>query len=195
MNLNKTERNIIIDIDNYKNKYLNDPIFTKYVIEFSEKGGATAFLTNNFTNFKILKESTSLPVFFEVDRQFNGIINIDPEFLIIDIVNFDGIYEQLNEFLNGIRDKFKGKIIGRIFNKKQAILACKLYLDGILIDVSENNFDKDFIAENYFDINISVILRIKSLDINRCKDLVKIGINYFILGEDITNPNKILSKI
>ena len=96
MNLNKTERNIIIDIDNYKNKYLNDPIFTKYVIEFSEKGGATAFLTNNFTNFKILKESTSLPVFFEVDRQFNGIINIDPEFLIIDIVNFDGIYEQLN---------------------------------------------------------------------------------------------------
>ncbi len=38
MDLNKTDRNIIIDIDNYKNKYLNDPIFTKYVIEFSEKG-------------------------------------------------------------------------------------------------------------------------------------------------------------
>ncbi|BAK80986.1 hypothetical protein [Candidatus Arthromitus sp. SFB-rat-Yit] len=195
MILNKTNRNVIIDIDNYQNKYLDDMIFTKYVIEFSEKGGATAFLTNNFTNFKILKEITKLPIFFEVDRKFNGIINIDPEFLIIDIVNFNGVYEQLNIFLNDIREKFKGKIIGKIFNKKQAILACKLNLDGIAIDVFKENFDNEFISELCLDINIPVILRIKTLDINICKDLVKIGVSNFILGEDITNPNKILSKI
>lgn len=195
MILNKTNRNIIIDIDNYQNKYLDDMIFTKYVIEFSEKGGATAFLTNNFTNFKILKETTKLPIFFEVDRKFNGIINIDPEFLIIDIVNFNGVYEQLNTFLNDIREKFKGKIIGKIFNKKQAILACKLNLDGIAIDVFKENFDNEFILELCLDINIPIILRIETLDINTCKDLVKIGVSNFILGEDITNPNKILSKI
>lgn len=195
MTLKNFERNIIVNIDNYKNEHLNDPIFIKYVIEFSEKGGATSFLTSSYDNLKLLKEHSKLPIFFQIDTKTDQLPDVDVDFIIIDMGDYEEVDDALQSFVKEVKDKFDCDIIGRIANKKQAILACKLGFRGIIAEISGESLDKDFVYELNFDINIPTILSLNAVNLNDCKEFTTIGIKSFIIGEDVINPSKILSRV
>lgn len=205
--LDKLKNSVIINIDNYKNEHLNDPIFVKYVIEYSEKGGASAFLSSNEENLKILNENTDLPIFAELEQDFNNILKpikcnefdtliaLKPSFIIVDIAHFEDNYDKLSVVVSYIRNNFDGEIIGKVINKSQAINSYKIGLNGIIMEIFGECVDFELIEEMCSDINIPVIASLNSVSNGLCRRILGIGIHAFILGEDITNPNRVLSKL
>ena len=200
------KNSVIIDIDNYTNEHLNDPIFIKYLISFSEKGGASGFLSKDLDNLKILKESTCLPIFAEIQENFDyillpktynnfkNIVESNRDFIIIEICDFDG-NRNLEKLINEIRNNFKGQLIGKVSNKSQAIQGYRLGMDALLIEVFGDNIEEEIISNICFDINIPTIANLNSVNMEQSKKLTELGIHTFILGEDITNPNKIIKKL
>lgn len=205
--LDKLKNSVIISVDNYRNEHLNDPIFVKYVIEYSEKGGASAFLSSNEENLRILSESTDLPIFAELEQDFNNIlkpinydefdslIDLKPTFIIVDIAHFEDNYEKLNIVIEYIRNNFEGEIIGKVINKNQAITSYKIGLNGIIMEVFGECVDFDLLKEMCSDINIPVIASLNSVSNEDCRKILGLGVHAFILGEDITNPSKVLSRL
>lgn len=206
-NLTKIKSGVIVDVDNYTNVHLSDPIFIEYLIKFSEKGGASAFLSKNINNLNILKKNTSLPVFAEAEENFNDIfirktyedfepiIKLRPSFIVIEVGNFEENYEDLKNLLHKIKFGFSGQIVGKILTKSQAIQAYKLGFDALIIEVFGECVDVEFVSEICSDINIPTIASLNSVSFEDGKKLIELGIYSFILGEDVTNPSKIIKQL
>ncbi len=205
--LDNLKNSVIINIDNYKNDHLNDKIFVKYVIKYSEKGGARGFLSRNLHNLSILKESTSHLIFAEPEEDFNNIlrpisyekfdelIKVNPDFLVIDVGNFEGREETLHNLLKHIKENFKGKIFGKIMNSDHFVTSCKIGVDGIIMEVFGDCIDKDLIKEMCSHETLPIIVSLNGVSIEESKNLLNLGVHAFILGEDITNPNKVLNRL
>lgn len=206
-NLMKIKSGVIVDIDNYTNEHLSDPIFIEYLIKFSEKGGAKAFLSKNIKNLNILKKNTSLPIFAEVEENFNdifirktyedfkSIIDLAPSFIVIEIGNFERDYDELKSLLHKIKFSFSGQIIGKVLTKSHAIQAYKLGFDALIIEVFGECVDMEFVEEICSDINIPTIASLNSVSFEDGKKLTELGVHSFILGEDVTNPSKIIKQL
>lgn len=205
-NLPKMKHGVIVDIDNYTNEHLSDPIFLKYLIKFSEQGGASAFLSKNIENLKILKQNTDLPILAEVEEDFNdilipktyesfkSIIDLDPDFIVIEFLNFGTDFRELEFLIKNIRNNFSGELVGKILNKSHAVEAYRLGLDAILIEVFGDNTENKLISEIYNYINMPIIVSLNSVDFDQSRRLIELGVHSFILGEDVTNPNKIIKQ-
>ncbi len=206
-NLYKIKSGVIVDVDNYTNEHLSDPIFVEYLIKFSEKGGASAFLSKNFQNLNILKKCTSLPIFAEVEENFNdifirktyddfkSIIELKPNFIVVELSNFEEDYDELRSLLYKIKFSFSGQIVGKILNKSHAIQAYKLGFDALIIEIFGECIDDEFIHEICSDVNIPTIASLNSVSPDKGKKLMELGIHSFILGEDVTNPSKIIKQL
>lgn len=200
--LEKLKNCVIIDIDNFKNEHLNDPVFIKYVIDFSEKGGASGFLSKSITNLNILKKQTSLPIFAQIEENFNdilitktyedikNIVELKPNFIVLDMSVFEDDYEVLESLIKELRINFDGELISRVSTKEQALEAYKFEIDAIIVDVFGECFNESIVFEISSDINIPIIVSLNSVDFQQARELVNKGMNTFILGEDVTNPNK-----
>ena len=206
-NFMKIKSGIIVDVDNYTNVHLSDPIFIEYLVRFSEKGGASAFLSKNINNLNILKKNTSLPIFAEVEENFNDIfirktyddfkpiIELGPNFIVIEVGNFEKHYDELKSLLHKIKFNFSGQVVGKVLTKSQAIQAYKLGFDALVIEIFGECVDKEFVSEICSDINIPTIASLNSVSFEDSKDLIELGIHSFILGEDVTNPSKIIKQL
>lgn len=205
--ISNLKKSVIIDIDNYTNSHLSDSIFVEYIIKFSEKGGASAFLSKNLDNLRILKKSTDLMIFAEIEEDFNSVlipttydrfknvIEIDPDFLVIELSNFEKNFMDLEELVYKIRSNYKGEIVGKVSTKAQAIEAYRLGINAIIVEVfgdeSEERVIEDITSYN----NVFIIAHLNSIDFEQTKKLVEAGVHSFILGEDVTNPNKIIKQL
>lgn len=206
-NLPKIKHSVIVDIDNYTNEHLSDPIFIQYLIKFSEQGGASAFLSKNIENLKILKQNTNLPIFAEVEQNFNDIlipktydsfktiIDLDPDFIVMEFLNFGTNFRDLEFLIKNIRNNFNGELVGKILNKSHAVEAYRLGLDAIIIEVFGDNTENKLISEIYTYVNMPIIVSLNSVNFEQGKRLIELGVHSFILGEDVTNPNKIIKQL
>lgn len=206
-NLPKIKHGVIVDVDNYTNEHLSDPIFIQYLIKFSEKGGASAFLSKNIRNLKILKETTDLPIFAEIEENFNNIlipktydnfkniVELKPNFIVIEICNFEEDYKKLETLIKEIRINFDGELVGKISTKAQAVQAYRLGMNALIIEVFGECIENDLVSEICSDINIPTIASLNSVSFEEGKKLIELGIHSFILGEDVTNPNKIIKQL
>lgn len=204
--LPKVKRGVIVDIDNYTNEHLSDPIFVKYIINFSEKGGACGFFSKNLRNLKILKESTSLPILAGLEENFNKIfipknyenfielVDLKPNFIVIEFGDSEDDYDDLENIIKKLRENFSGQLIGKVFTKLQALDAYKFGMDALIIDIYGEYFEEEFVNEICNDVNIPTIGNLNSVSFEQGKKLVEDGIYSFILGEDVTNPNKIIRE-
>ncbi len=204
--LEKLKNCVIIDIDNFKSEHLNDPVFIKYVIDFSEKGGASGFLSKSIANLNILKKQTSLPIFAQIEENFNDIlipktyddikkiVELKPNFIVLDMSIFEDDYNVLQSLIKKLRLNFDGELISRVSTKEQALDAYKLGVDAIIVDLFGECFSESIVFEVYLDINIPVIVNLNSVDFEQARELVSKGMNTFILGEDVTNPNKMVKQ-
>lgn len=203
----KVKRGVIIDIDNYTNEHLSDPIFVKYVINFSEKGGACGFLSKSISNIKILKDSTSLPIFAGLEDNFDKIfipknfenfkelVDLKPNFIVMDFTDLKNDYDDLENIIKQLREIFSGQLIARVSTKLQALKAYKFGMDALIIDVFGDYIEEELINEICTDINIPTIASLNSVSFQQGKKLIEYGIYSFILGEDVTNPNKIIKDL
>lgn len=201
------KNSVIVDIDNYTNEQLNDPIFIKYLINFSEKGGASGFLSKDINNLKLLKEYTTLPIFAEIQENFDyilfpktyenfkNIVEVNPDFIIVEICDFEGNCTNLEKLIKEIKNNFKGEIVGKVSNKYQAIQGYRLGVDALLLDVFGDSVCEEMISSICSDINLPTIANLNAVDIEQSKKMLEMGIHAFVLGEDITNPNKIIKKL
>lgn len=206
-NLTKIRHGVIVDIDNYTNEHLRDPIFIEYLIKFSEQGGAKAFLSKNIENLKILKQNTNLPIFAEVEEDFNDIlipktydsfkdiIELDPDFIIIEFLNFGTNFRELEFLIKNIRNNFNGELVGKVLTKSHAVEAYRLGLDAIIIEVFGENTENKLISEIYSYINMPIIISLNSVSFDNGKKLLELGVHSFVLGEEVTNPNKIIKQL
>ena len=205
-NIRKVENGVIVDVDNYTSEHLNDPMFVEHIINFSERGGASAFLSKSIKNLNILKNKTSLPIFADTEENFNNIlipktyenfvniIKLRPEFIIIDISSFENNYESLSMLIKKIRFSFDGGLVGRISNKGQALEAYRLGIELFIIEVFGEYIDHRLIQDICCDINIPTIVSLNSVSFEQSKELFGYGVHSFILGEDVTNPNRIIKQ-
>lgn len=205
--LSKLKNSVIIDIDNYTNEHLSDSIFIQYLIKFSEKGGAAAFFSKSIENLKILKKTTSLPIFAEIEEDFNNIlipktyerfksvIDLNPDFLVIELSSFEDNFKELESLVCEIRDNFNGEIIGKVLSKSQAIEAYRLGINTIIVDIFGDENEQYLIEDINFYNDVYIIAYLNSIDFEQSKKLVSVGVNSFILGDDVTNPNKIIKQL
>lgn len=202
--LEKLKNSVVIDIDNFRNEHLNDKEFIKYVIDFSERGGAKGFLSKSLSNLNILKKCTSLPIFAEIEENFNDIlisktyddfekiVNLKPNFIVIDMSIFEDKFKDLQKLVKELRFNFDGELVARISTKEQAFEAYRLGIDALMIEIFGDCFDESIVFEICSDINIPTIASLNSVDFVQGKKLVENGVNIFVLGEDVTNPNFII---
>ena len=107
---------------------------------------------------------------------------------------FEDKFKDLQKLVKELRFNFDGELVARISTKEQAFEAYRLGIDALMVEIFGYCFDESIVFEVCSDINIPTIASLNSVDFDQGKKLLENGVNIFVLGEDVTNPNVVIKR-
>lgn len=200
--LEHIHRKIIVNIDNFQNVNLSDSSYIRYLVSSLSEENIGAFYSRDLKNASIIRSISSHQIILEAHTEYEDkLIEFDYDLLDKyakfnpDAIVVDFSLNNIEHIYNRLRQNYDGVIVGRVKTKISAVEAYRKGIDALLVSVSKDNINSNFISEVVNDINIRIICESNKMSSENMKSLISIGMYGLIIGEDITDPNRIIEQL